>query len=240
MTLTTVGSAHGGVDGRPGSVHVRSTARMRPPPSIASEPAPWVFSTTMETLPSAAILRTRLGCSCANSRPPSVVPTRPSALSVPCHTSSHVAPAATTPGIAVTVTVRGSRSGGGPWPAAAIDPARQQVKVMPARFDLMLVPCLDSLARSASRRHSAQYQLLHAPVRCFSGVDLVLGRTRQSVRARELLQLPARSPDDAQNGSVERDLEDPAGIRGFADEHHLAGPGRDADRIGRADDGGEA
>src|SRR6266446_6898732 len=37
---------------------------------------------------------------------PSGAPTRPSALSGPCHTSFHLAPAAMTPGISVTVTSR--------------------------------------------------------------------------------------------------------------------------------------
>jgi hypothetical protein len=45
-----------------------------------------------------------LGCSCANRIPPSFVPTRPSALSGPCQTSYHWAPAAITPGISVTLT----------------------------------------------------------------------------------------------------------------------------------------
>src|SRR5437667_440958 len=45
-----------------------------------------------------------LGCSCANITPPSVVPTIPSALLVPAQASVHFAPAATTPGISVTVT----------------------------------------------------------------------------------------------------------------------------------------
>jgi len=44
------------------------------------------------------------GCSCANRIPPSFVPTRPSALSGPCQTSFHWAPAAIIPGIPVTVT----------------------------------------------------------------------------------------------------------------------------------------
>src|SRR6476659_1462174 len=47
---------------------------------------------------------TVLGCSCANSSPPSFVPMMPSALSGPCQTSFHLAPAAMTPGIPVTVT----------------------------------------------------------------------------------------------------------------------------------------
>src|SRR2546428_1347445 len=42
--------------------------------------------------------------------PPSGAPTRPSALSGPCHMSFHLAPAAMTPGISVTVT---SRAGAG-------------------------------------------------------------------------------------------------------------------------------
>src|SRR5689334_2231693 len=46
----------------------------------------------------------RFGCSCANSNPPSDVPTMPSALSVPCHAIVHVDPAATTPAISLTVT----------------------------------------------------------------------------------------------------------------------------------------
>src|SRR5262245_58604593 len=47
---------------------------------------------------------TVLGCSCANSSPPSFVPMMPSALSGPCQTSFHFVPAAMTPGIPVTVT----------------------------------------------------------------------------------------------------------------------------------------
>src|SRR5579872_2913910 len=58
-----------------------------------------------------------LGCSCANRIPPSFVPTRPSALSGPCQTSFHCAPAAITPGIAVTVTCF-SAAGCGKAPSA--------------------------------------------------------------------------------------------------------------------------
>src|SRR5712672_4202574 len=58
----------------------------------------------MEDLSFGSSWPTVLGCSCANRLPPSFVPTRPSALSGPCQTSFHWAPAAMTPGISVTVT----------------------------------------------------------------------------------------------------------------------------------------
>src|SRR2546423_509429 len=58
----------------------------------------------MENLSFGSSRPTVLGCSCANKIPPSFVPTRPSALSGPCHTSFHCARAAMTPGIPVTVT----------------------------------------------------------------------------------------------------------------------------------------
>src|SRR5688500_3293941 len=96
---------------RPGSVHVRWTASTRPLASIAIAPVPCVSSRATETLSFASSLLIRFGCSCANSRPPSSVPTMPSALSVPCHASVHLAPAATTPGMAVTVTSRSAPAG---------------------------------------------------------------------------------------------------------------------------------
>src|SRR5262249_25649280 len=64
----------------------------------------------MENLSVGSSRPTVLGCSCANKSPPSFVPTRPSALSGPCQTSFHWAPAVMTPGIPVTVTCF---SGGG-------------------------------------------------------------------------------------------------------------------------------
>ena len=47
-------------------------ASRRPRASIATDPAPRVFSTNTDTLSFRSILLTRLGCSCANSSPPSV------------------------------------------------------------------------------------------------------------------------------------------------------------------------
>src|SRR5688572_31496435 len=53
-------------------------------------------------------LRIRDDCSCAKSRPPSSVPTSPSALSGPCHAIVHAPPPLTTPGIGAVVTARGA------------------------------------------------------------------------------------------------------------------------------------
>src|SRR5438067_7827206 len=64
----------------------------------------------MESLSFLSSFRTVLGCSCANNRPSSAVPTIPSALSVPCQTCRHFAPGAMTPGIPATVTSLGSVS----------------------------------------------------------------------------------------------------------------------------------
>src|SRR5438445_4851739 len=105
-------------------------------------PVPWVSLTKIENLPFLSTRPTVLGCSCANNRPPSFVPTIPSALSGPCQTSFHLAPAAMTPGIAATVT---SRSGAGCekprsppafgcWPASISpgtrsNPGKQQASV---------------------------------------------------------------------------------------------------------------
>src|ERR1043165_6489956 len=66
-----------------------------------------------------------------------------------------------------------------------------------------------------------QQQLLHAPVRGFGGVDFILGGASKGMRARELLQIPARLTDDAQHLSFERHLEDTSGIGRLTDEHHL-------------------
>src|SRR5688572_25207712 len=84
-----------------------------------------------------------LGCSCANSRPPSGAARGLSALSNPCQASCHVAPAAMTPGIAVTVTARGSLSGviagcccGGVWLRARADCQTHQA-ITNTAFDFM-------------------------------------------------------------------------------------------------------
>ena len=71
---------------------------------MPTAPVPCVSLTKMENLSFLSSIPTVLGCSCANNRPPSLVPTMPSALSGPCQTSFHLAPAAITPGMAVTVT----------------------------------------------------------------------------------------------------------------------------------------
>ena len=70
-------------------MHVLCAAIRRPRASSDTEPAPWVFCTNTETLSFVSSLLMRFGCSCANSRPPSSVPTMPSALSVPCQASVH-------------------------------------------------------------------------------------------------------------------------------------------------------
>src|SRR2546425_1071519 len=98
----------------------------------------------MENLSFRSSMPTVLGCSCANNRPPSFVPTMPSALSGPCQTSFHLAPAAITPGMPVTVT---SFAGAGCGKAsrcceAAIPPrtradTRKQEAVMDTALDFI-------------------------------------------------------------------------------------------------------
>src|SRR5262249_17364035 len=108
----------------------------------------------MENLSVGSSRPTVLGCSCANKSPPSFVPTRPSALSGPCQTSFHWAPAAMTPGISETVT-RFSGLGCGKAPpvlccATAVplrtraDP-RKQHAIVPIDFRFISSPI--SLAR---------------------------------------------------------------------------------------------
>src|SRR6185503_10878854 len=102
-TTSSAASLHSA--GRPpGSEHVLSAPMRRPLLSYASAPVPWVSLTKIENLSFGSSMPTVLGCSCANSSPPSFVPMMPSALSGPCQTSFHLAPAAITPGIPVTVT----------------------------------------------------------------------------------------------------------------------------------------
>jgi hypothetical protein len=60
------------------------------------------------------------------------------------------------------------------------------------------------------------------------------------MRPGELLEVAARAADHAEHLAVERQLEDAARIRQFAEEDHVALAGRDAQRIGRADHAGEA
>ena len=50
----------------------------------------------------------------------------------PCHASCHFTPAATTPGMAVTVTSRGSCSRVCVWPSVKADPIRHQMVVKTA------------------------------------------------------------------------------------------------------------
>ena len=73
---------------------------MRPSLSIASAPAPCTFSRKTRSCPSGSSLRIESVCSCANSTLPSGAPTMPSAVAKSAQTSSHSAPASTTPGIA--------------------------------------------------------------------------------------------------------------------------------------------
>src|SRR5258705_3825013 len=102
-TTSSAASLHSA--GRPpGSEHVLSAPMRRPLLSYARAPVPWVSLTKIENLSLGSSMPTVLGCSCANNRPPSFVPMIPSALSGPCQTSFHLAPAAMTPGIAVTNT----------------------------------------------------------------------------------------------------------------------------------------
>ena len=82
-------------------------------------------------------------------------------------------------------------------------------------------------------------QLLHAPIRGLGGVDFVLRGAGQRVGAGELFELASGAADDPEHFPVERHLEDPPGVGGFADEHHLVRGGRDAQRIRGSDDGGE-
>src|SRR5262245_61991582 len=60
-------------------------------------------------------------------------------------------------------------------------------------------------------------QLLHAPVRGFGRVHLALGWARQLMHAGKLLELAARSSDDAEHASIQSHFEQPAGERALAD-----------------------
>src|ERR1700680_685569 len=59
------------------------------------------------------------------------------------------------------------------------------------------------------------------------------------MRAGELPQIASRTADHAQHLAIERHFENPPRESGFADEQHLSGTGRDAERIGRADHAGK-
>src|SRR2546426_357454 len=111
----------------------------------------------------------------------------------------------------------------------AMEGAWRAVNARPTNAGCLLPADLPRCRRGSSLR--AQQQLLHAPVGGFGDVDFVLGRARQLVGAGELSEQAAGAADDSEDLAVERDLEDPAGERGLADEHHLIGAGRDADRI---------
>src|SRR5215471_3766257 len=53
--------------------------------------------------------------------------------------------------------------------------------------------------------------------------------------SRKLLELASGTADYSQHLAVERNLEQPSGIRGFTDKQNLIGSRRDAHRIGRTD-----
>src|SRR5215831_12491150 len=55
--------------------------------------------------------------------------------------------------------------------------------------------------------------------------------------SRKLLELASGTADYSQHLAVERNLEQPSGIRGFTDKQNLIGSSCDAHRIGRADHG---
>src|SRR5678815_5289895 len=78
-------------------------------------------------------------------------------------------------------------------------------------------------------------QLLNSPVRGLGRVHFARRRTRKRVCAGELLELPARTADDAKHRAVERDFENAARKRAFADKHHLRRARTDAEGIRRAD-----
>src|SRR5215471_7480315 len=92
---------------------------------IATEPLVFNPVYATETLPSLSSFTTSLLSFCAISRPPSLVAIMPSAL-LPstCQTSFHCAPAAMTPGMAVTVVSLGpaaaAAGAGPPFPFAPL------------------------------------------------------------------------------------------------------------------------
>src|SRR5215467_3557929 len=55
--------------------------------------------------------------------------------------------------------------------------------------------------------------------------------------SRKLLELASGTADYSQHLAVERNLEQPSGIRGFTDKQNLIGSRCDAHRIGRTDHG---
>ena len=105
-------------NGRAVSVHARCAANSRPCASIETAPAPKLSFTNTYSLPLGSSLRIVSVCSCANSTPPSGVPTMPSAVSKSAQISSHFASAATTPGIAVTEVARSPGSNRDSWACA--------------------------------------------------------------------------------------------------------------------------
>src|SRR5271157_773608 len=76
-------------------------------------------------------------------------------------------------------------------------------------------------------------QLLDPPIQQFGDVQFGLRWARNFVDPTELLKLFARFSEYAQNLSLQAELVDPARIAVGA-EQHLIGPGRDANRPGRA------
>src|SRR6187402_1879761 len=99
---------------RPGSVHERSAANVRPWASIETEPAPATNGHWTHHLPSGQTLMIELLCSCANSSEPSAAVAMPSTIIGPDQAISHWASPETTFGIAAMST---GVSGPG-WPCA--------------------------------------------------------------------------------------------------------------------------
>src|SRR5439155_26028751 len=126
--------------------------------SYARAPVPWVSLTKMENLSFGSSMPTVLGCSCANSRPPSFVPMMPSALSGPCQTSFHLAPAAMTPGIAVTITSFAAVGCGKVFGCCAAAIAPKQKAIVNATLNFIGPP----------RRVAGVYIRLCATSRCLS------------------------------------------------------------------------
>ena len=116
------------LNGRAVSVHARCAANSRPCASIDTAPAPKLSFTNTYSLPFTSSLRIVSVCSCANSTPPSGVPTMPSAVSKSAQMISHFASAATTPGIAVTVVARSPGSSCGPCARATVDVRRHATR----------------------------------------------------------------------------------------------------------------
>src|SRR5438093_9255235 len=84
------------------------------------------------------------------------------------------------------------------------------------------------------RAYRPQNDLLHAPVRAFRDVDLVLRRTGERVGAGELLEVASGPADHADDFSVEGELEHAARPRALAQKHHGILAWRNAQRVRRA------